>query len=458
MKKTKKIIGISLIVIVILAALFGVLYLKTDVLDFFKKPKTLFYTYLMQNKEGLPEFNYSQALKRAQEESCEEIGTIEWNFELSDNVDEETKIGIDIVNGANIAYNLKSNIKENEFGGDFSFQYEGEELFKLDLILTEDVFGIKIGEIYDKYIVIENNNLKELAEKFGIDSTTIPDKIEFAKTIEFDTLSQEDLKIIKETYASVLDESISEENFTKSKENISVNGEEIKTKAYTITLSQKETQQLIINLLETLKKDDVLLGYFVNNVNKINEANYGEEYEKVKKSDLKIVLTYIISSIEEIEANSSEKLEITVYEAKGKTVRTELKLADASLILDRKQNGNNTKFRLGINENKNEIIAIDFDMIKEKDKNEIKASIEVLDVKIQISFQANKEMTENALELFVKAEEDQFSIKDSTKLEYKQVEIDESVLKDAEIINEKSIEEINSIITKIQENVNKFVE
>lgn len=245
MKKAKKIIGISLIVLVLLFAIIGILYLKTDVLDFLKKPKTLFYTYLMQNKEGLTEFNDSgneDITQKIQNESYEENGEMTWNIEALTPVDVDTQKGIEILNNAKITYNTKANLKDNKISSKAYINYKNENFATLEAIFTNQAFGLKIEEIYDKCIAIENNNLKELAERFGIDSTSIPDKIELNKQLNIEKLSEEDLKSVKERYLKVLNESIEEENYTRSKETIEINGQEINTKAYTLTLSQKETK------------------------------------------------------------------------------------------------------------------------------------------------------------------------------------------------------------------------
>ena len=53
---------------------------------------------------------------------------------------------------------------------------------------SSQLYGLQSKYIGSKYIAVENNNLKDLAEKLGIDSSEIPDKIELeqsATTLEF---------------------------------------------------------------------------------------------------------------------------------------------------------------------------------------------------------------------------------------------------------------------------------
>lgn len=461
MKKAKKIIGISLIVLVLLFAIVGILYLKTDLLDFLKKPKTLFYTYLMQNKEGLAEFNNSaneDITQKMQNESYEENGEMTWNIEALTPVDVETQKGFEILNNANITYNTKANLKDNKISSKAYIKYKNEDLATLEAIFTNQAFGLKVGEIYDKCIAIENNNLKELAERFGIDSTSIPDKIELNKQLNIEKLSEEDLKSVKERYLNVLNESIEEENYTRSKETIEINGEEINTKAYTLTLSQKETKKLIINLLEALKDDDILLNYFVNYINKVNEITYGTEYEQLRKTDLKMMISYITASMNDASSTSKDKLYITVYESKGKTVRTKISIADVALILDREQDGQNTNMKISFIDGKQEFLTINVTVKNEKENNEINASLYVEDFKMGINFKGNKDLTDNSFEISLETKDMRMKINDTRKVEYKNVNIDDGVLSNAEELNDKTDEELNDLFTKIQDNAIKFAE
>ena len=460
MKKAKKIIGITLIAIVIIGALLGILYLKTDVLNFIKSPRRLFFTYLIQNREGVPEFNYLDTMERIQKESYEENGVLEWNIQIADtNMNEQIGINIEEINNTKLLFNSKVDPKEGETAIDLDIKHREENLAKIQAVFTNNNIGIKIAEIFDKFLIIENNNIKEFVEKFGLDSTTIPDKIDFTKTIEFDTLTEEELKIIKETYTNVLNESISKDNYTRNKQVININGEDVKTNAYTLTLSEKEVQTLIINLMKAVKKDDVLLDCFVNNINKVNEANYEQGYEEIKKSDIKILLNYFIAAMEESQSNSNEKLELTVYENKGRTLRTQISIAESALVLDKEQKDNNTNFRLSIKEKENEIIVMAFNIIQGKDKNEINTSMNLEDMVMQLDFQVNKEMTEFNMDLLVEIPDVKINIKEFSKLEYKQVEIDEAaILENGEVLNQKTVQEIEEIFTDIEEDAIDFLE
>ena len=140
-----------------------------------------------------------------------------------------------------------------------------------EMIDVTTVYVSKIGEVYDKYISIENKNLKQLAEKYEIDSTEIPDKIEFIDMHDLYDISEEEIQHINDLIVGTLKNEIPEECYSVN-ENVETDilGEKAKTKEYKIELSAKQIDDIAIKLLENAKRDEVILNLIVNKYNKVS--------------------------------------------------------------------------------------------------------------------------------------------------------------------------------------------
>ena len=70
-------------------------------------------------------------------------------------------------------------------------KYLNTDLFELKYAHNNDLYGITSSEVINKYITFENNNLKELATKYGIaDVSSIPDKIQMQNLSELFNLTR----------------------------------------------------------------------------------------------------------------------------------------------------------------------------------------------------------------------------------------------------------------------------
>ena len=159
---------ILIIVLILLIALGGAAFcvFKTDM---FKSPEQLFKKYLANNVTQIEDFNFEPFNKIFERMETESSST-KLNIEYKDSYSEETM---------KLAFNVKSdfqnkagliNIKANmgEYNDDASLYYSNNKL------------GLQTDLLHEKYLIIENRDLKELAKKFGFTEDQIeeiPDKI-----------------------------------------------------------------------------------------------------------------------------------------------------------------------------------------------------------------------------------------------------------------------------------------
>ena len=162
-EKAKKII---LVVIIILLILLGGMVYAYFATDIFKTPKQLFVKYLANNITQLSEFNlepYNETFKKMEENKTE--------IDL-DIFDKLTPQEINIKYAGDLKNEKESLVCE--------IKQDDEQVLQTNLAVTNDTYGIYLKGLHDKYLALENRNLKKFLSNF-INSEEIvnmlPDKI-----------------------------------------------------------------------------------------------------------------------------------------------------------------------------------------------------------------------------------------------------------------------------------------
>jgi len=312
-EKSKSIIGIILIVLVLVVCGLTYAYTATDI---FKSPEKLFKKYLSNNIESLKKVNVKpldELLKRSSKEASEfnlEFGMESNGKEMKATVEGKT----DIKNKKEYA-SLKVTDSENEY-------------FNMEFLMGNETLGIQIDELHEKYLALENRDLKKLAKTFGLDEEDIeqiPDKLEFLES----SYSEEDMKKaenLKEKYLKKIDEQIDKSKY-KMEKNVKtdVNGEEVTANKYTLTLTTKEIAQIERNITTELFEDPEFVELYEKNGNK-------ESLEELKED--------VIISEAEIADMEEKDVNISVYEKESKTVKTDIVSGEDKIefIIDNKEN------------------------------------------------------------------------------------------------------------------------
>ena len=313
MKKKIPLIILAIIIITSIIAIY--LYCCTDL---FKTPQEQFWSSLSKASKITGDKTYSEALneiRNLKEKSYTLKGDAKFNISSTEEDEEVQKIA-DAFSKIQISYDMNVVGKENKEKGILNFDFDNKQVLSVDYLRDNDLFGIKIGEVYDKYISIENKNLKQLAEKYEIDSTEIPDKIEFIDMHDLYDISEEGIQHINDLIVGTLKNEIPEECYSVN-ENVETDilGEKAKTKEYKIELSAKQIDDIAIKLLENAKRDEVILNLIVNKYNKVSMNTLAGK-EKIAKDDL---IKEIEESIKEIqEKPSKEGVIVSNFYAKDK--------------------------------------------------------------------------------------------------------------------------------------------
>ena len=313
-KKIKTIVAIILVLFVIIGCALAYAYVQTDI---FKTPEQLFKKYLAKNVEELKTTNlkpFDEIFSKMQ------TGKSETTFNIELESDGE-KLAINS--------NAVSDTQNRETYIDTKIKDQDDNVyFNLEVLANQDVFGAQIDEFNDKYITIENRDLKKLAENLGMDQETIneiPDKIDYLN-YEYSEEDMQKLSNLKEKYLEKINSQISEEAYSLEKNvQTDISGTLINANKYTLMLSTKEVARIENNIFTELFEDSDFITLYEKTGNK-------EELDKLKED--------IIITDEEIENMEDKPVYFSVYENNGKTIKTEITCENDSIafLIDNKDN------------------------------------------------------------------------------------------------------------------------
>lgn len=313
--KKKKILFIILpiILILIIGAVLAVLYFTTDM---FKSSDALFAKYFSQNK------NLLDIMKNPNTEEQK-------NFKTNNNYTMTGNLTTTVQDGSNTQEIIVETAGRHDANAGRTYSEmvlkNGEaDVLKVSYINSGDVYAIKCDDIMANYIGFRNNELRKMAQNMGVSTDTVqqmPDSIDFTAINDMATITEEQKTHMIDTYSKVITESISSDKYTKSgKILISVDGTSYEANAYQVTIDGATLKQILINCLTTLKDDNITLVLISN---KLSSLGIDTEYTDITK--LSEAVGNLATQLQNETADNTNVI-ITVYENKGKTIRTEIEL------------------------------------------------------------------------------------------------------------------------------------
>lgn len=408
-------IAIPVIIVMIIITTGILLYLNTDM---FKSNKILFLKYLGENSENLKAiqnvFESSEYEKKLQDNKYTETTEIKANYTNNlQTTSEDTSNSINkakiIIKGqkdqpSKYCYKDFKLIKEedstisegNQNNDENSNSTNNEQgIAEIEYIQNNDNYGVRFSDLFKQYLLVENNNLKELFEKIGYSEQqldNIPNSFEIDKmTLEDIKFTEEELNNIKERYVNIVSKNVTDKNFEKkSKQIISINDKNISTNAYILNLTNEQLNNLYINLLEDLKQDDIIL----NRIEKIQEKISLIKINSSESLNLKEkFIENIDSTIEKINKTNigSQETKIIVYENEGKTIRMTVQGKDYEINFDFLQEQEENEFVITIK--KEDIETQKLEINKNNEGLKIYIQNNNTDNPIKISFEQNKNET-----------------------------------------------------------------
>src|SRR5574344_791204 len=503
-KKTKIIIPIVVSVVVILLIAGGTaLYFLTDL---FKSPKKLFFKYVGKTFQAEKGHTYDDLLSDFEFYYGKANKT---NAEISVDAKLDDSEGLDEIKNLKLTLLSEVGPKQEKSYAKIGLDYKTENLTNIEALNSNNNYGIKCNDIYKDYFYIDGNNLKALATKLGADPTNIPDSMQKINLYDLLNVSKEKRKSIGDRYYKLLESKLEKDNFDADKGvKIDVNGKETKTNKYTLTLNSKEAASIIADVLQTLSEDDETLDLLLEKYAMITS---NDESLKITKEDLKdqiLESKKAFDEVDSIKATENQNLKISVYEAKGKTVKITIDLGEETIGMDITKNkkdgaisfyieyndekqiclkneytidNETTTGKITLSSAKNtslqETLKIDYTYIKSKSKISLEANsnIAVSDtesINLSFKYEANgdnmdKRPTKYDFNGYIKLE-----VKDSTKsdsqyvsINYKgnteftdSIDIPELNKNNGVCLNTVTDEELETIKTDINTNINSFID
>lgn len=315
-RKTGLIVLIVIITLVLIGTgVFAYLFFKTDM---FKSNEELFWKYMSKNSEMTSVLKYQQD-DNYKNKAYNETTKIDFNI----NQEELREL-----NNCKISIDTKRDIENNRTYSMINTQYNEQKLFDLEYLKDGETYALKNTEIANGYIAVKNENLKELAEKLGIETTEIPDKITMSNYSELFNISKEEKQHIVDTYYDVVKSNISKNKYTKRKNTILlIEGTKYNVNSYSITLTEKECQNLMVSALEKLRTDSITLNLISTKMKIVNKDSQFASINQLNEQ-----ISKLSQQIREKETKDEQFITITVYESKGKTISTNIEVINQSKI------------------------------------------------------------------------------------------------------------------------------
>ncbi len=386
--KSKLIIGIIIILVIAIIAIGGAyLYFTTDL---FKGEQQLFFKYLAKNGEVIKEFVVSDESTLAEnvtKSKYKEEAEMTFNVESND-----TQIANQSIPAGNFSIKYLGIVdpENNRKSSETTLKYLTTDLFTLKYIRNNDLYALKSDEVVNKYLALDNNNLKEFATKLGIQDTSIvPNKLQPINFEELFSITEEQQKALLQKYLGIINERISKDKYKSQKDvNITVNNKNINTTAYSLELTQDEVISVLSSVLDELKNDDVTLNIIIDKIKILDNEN------TITLNDLKDILQNEIDKLNNIQTVNGETIKITVYASDGKLVRTEISGGNDIIYIDPEKNDTSSRVVISF-ENGNELLQdVDNNLISAENSiiqvNQLDTGLKVKKVEIAKQNQNNQ--------------------------------------------------------------------
>ena len=479
-------IAIPSIIVIIIIITGILLYLNTDM---FKSNKTLFFKYFGKNSENIKEieeiFESSEYEKNLQNNKYTDDINIKVNYtnnlqttsEDNSNTINNVKLLIKGEEDKNNKYSYKDfklekdkNIAtntENQSSSENSNESNNKEqnIMEVEYIKNDNNYGIRFSDLFKQYLLVENNNLKDLFRKIGYSEQeleNVPDSIEINDiTLSDIKFTEDEIKQLSEKYSEIINKKVSKEKFEKnSKQVIAINEKNITTNAYILKLTNEELNNLYVDLLESLKQDEIILNKIESIQNKINSININSSESKDLKESFAEEIDLQIEKINKTNIGNQET-KIIVYENSGKTIRTAIQGKDYEINFDYINTQDEKNIELIVK--KDEIETYNIKLKKDKDgiKLDIYSNDETNPIKISLEQNKNESDKKCSNNINLKYENANSKLEVSAEQEINIVDNfeNENTLNDQNsiLLNGLEKEQLQAVLNQVSEEVQQKI-
>ena len=461
-KKRRLILIVSIVLIILMLLIaFLLVYINTDM---FKSNKTLFMKYLGQNVENMNEV-YNQISQKSDYENSLEQSKYTVNTQI--NVNNTENLGTTEENTDNVINQLKI-VSDGQVDKANQYNYQkmnlyknGESLLGLEYIQNSNTYGLRFSDLFQQFLLVDNNNLQDLYSKLGYSDeevSNIPNQIDIGQfSIDGLLLTNEEEESLANKYIQIIENGLLNQNFSKQEnKTIEIDGKNVQTNSYSVTLTKEQLNNLYLALLEQLKNEEVILG-------KLDTLQIKDDNLQSLRDSFIDGIDELISQINQNNIGQDETT-ITVYENMKNTVRTSIQTNEYEINLDflstngenfiqysEENNSNNTTKNFALSENNGDL-EINITTTEGENENNytIKQTKEVSGNSMTKSISARYEDSDNRVEAYVTQNYQTVTqFNDGITLD------NQNSIK----LNDLEQEELQSLMTTVTDNVNnKFAE
>ena len=277
------------------------------------------------------------------------------------------------------------------------------------------------------------SNLKQLFQKFGVDATNIPDRIEVLDVYELLNLDEETLKHIETTYTDTIMQNIPEESYSVEKNvNVNINGQSKTTNQYKLALTQEQVKTILIKMYETLRSDDKVLDLIVSKYDVIAQPYRlmgNTMIQQISKEDLVERLDETIEQLNDTLASNETMLEVIVYSQKDNSGKIQVNLIDDSQTVRKAE----------------------IDLTKATDEKQINVLIDGGDG-TSIMYDVKGNQQEQNIQMVITANQDKVECEMQNKVS-KNTSVEDLTTENSVKLNDMTVEEIQQLIQTIYSNV-----
>lgn len=436
MKKFTKIIIAVIAVIVIAVAVVATLFL-TGVIGK-KNPKDGFYEYLDKTTENVSGMSWSDAiakLKQNTDKPYEGKGKISMNIEPAGALEEYAEIA-ELLSNIELSFESKIDTKNTNAAASVNLKYDGEDLGTIEVVGNDEEIGLKFAEIYDKYLTVSMDEVKDLMEDQGIDFDEMMNStsdIDTDAIIELLDISDSEISRIADRYKEVLKGAIPDSNYSSEKEKITVNGKEINTTVYSVKISDKDLVKVAKKVLKSLSEDDATIDLLVKKFNKLMEI--AGETTTLSKTSLSYGIEALLKSLEDVEELTGATIKISLYEYKDQTVRMAVTMDDDAIIIDSMKDGDTENGALKVKNDGKEMTILNIEQTKKgegkyytklsTDLGEIDSEYAGIKFEISADTEENDSSSKSNMKIYAEvAEIGKITLNIESEVTYKSVSID----------------------------------
>ena len=278
-------------------------------------------------------------IEKYQEKQKEASYTNKGQFSLTTNGLKEQTLGL--IQDINLSFEGKVNNSEKKSEENITIGTEKSTTIKYRQ--DNQKFGIQTELLGTKFVAIENENLKQLAEKFGFEAQSIPNKIE----VEDTGFTEKELKTLRNKYLKILNKYITKDQFSKEK----VEGQTV----VELSITEQEITEIAKNILQELRNDEIIL-------NEISEENM--------KTEIQNEIDAIITDLDSLEINPNNKCIIKLYVKLNDVKKYEIIFAEGDREIS-KTTIENTDTQITITTYQDDNLILEGNLTKRKEQKDV---------------------------------------------------------------------------------------